>query len=141
MPLHDWTRVDAGIFHALRVAWVPEIQKTLNRGLLPEGYYALAEQHAGRAIADVLTLHASPTILDPLTYGPNPRENMPHRSSVINRPIGVDRLGEGRFLAITPGSGHGLRCPVGTRGQTQEPVSMDAWPRAQRQCRSSITHA
>jgi hypothetical protein len=52
MPLHDWTRVDAGIFHAFHVAWLPEIQGILNDGLLPEGYYALAEQHAGRAIAD-----------------------------------------------------------------------------------------
>ncbi len=60
MPLHDWARVDAGIFHAFHVAWLPELQKALNSGLLPEGYYALAEQHAGRAIADVLTLHASP---------------------------------------------------------------------------------
>jgi uncharacterized protein DUF4058 len=59
MPLHDWTHVDAGIFHAFHVAWIPELQKVLNGGLLPEGYYALAEQHAGRAIADVLTLHAS----------------------------------------------------------------------------------
>ena len=58
MPVHDWTRVEAGIFHAFHVAWVPEIQKALNDGLLPEGYYALAEQHAGRAIADILTLHA-----------------------------------------------------------------------------------
>lgn len=60
MPIHDWTRVEAGIFHAFHVAWVPEIQKALNGGLLPEGFYALAEQHAGRTIADVLTLHASP---------------------------------------------------------------------------------
>ena len=60
MPLHDWTRVDAGIFHAFHVAWVSEIQKALNEGVLPEGYYALAEQHAGRAVADLLTLHASP---------------------------------------------------------------------------------
>src|SRR5439155_22133095 len=59
MPVHDWTRVEAGIFHAFHVAWIPEIQKSLNGGLLPEGYYALAEQHVGRSIADVLTLHAS----------------------------------------------------------------------------------
>ena len=65
MPVHDWTRVEAGIFHAFHVAWIPELQKTLNGGLLPEGYYALAEQHAGRAIADVLTLHASPAPLSP----------------------------------------------------------------------------
>ena len=37
MPVHDWTRVEAGIFHAFHVAWVPEIQKALNGGLLPEG--------------------------------------------------------------------------------------------------------
>jgi hypothetical protein len=48
MPLHDWTLVDAGIFHAFHVSWIPEIQKVLDGGLLPEGYYALAEQHGGR---------------------------------------------------------------------------------------------
>jgi hypothetical protein len=66
MPLCDWSRVDAGIFHAFHVAWIPEIQKALNGGLLPEGYYALAEQHAGRAIADVLTLHATPPAHEPV---------------------------------------------------------------------------
>src|SRR5262245_23262714 len=59
MPLHDWTRVDAGIFHDCFVAWIAEIQGALNGGLLPEGYYALIEQHTGRAIADLLALHTS----------------------------------------------------------------------------------
>src|SRR5579872_4893945 len=27
MPVHDWTRVEAGIFHAFHVAWVPELQR------------------------------------------------------------------------------------------------------------------
>ena len=67
MPVHAWTRVEAGIFHAFHVAWIPELQKTLNGGLLPEGYYALAEQHAGRSIADVLTLHASAPRQEPLS--------------------------------------------------------------------------
>lgn len=65
MPVHDWTLVEAGIFHDFHVTWVPEIKKVLNGGLLPEGYYALAEQHAGRAIADVLTLHVSPADIEP----------------------------------------------------------------------------
>jgi len=56
LPAHDWTRVEAGIFHAFHTAWIAEIQRVLNAGLLPEGYYALAEQHAGTYIADVLTL-------------------------------------------------------------------------------------
>ncbi|MBI2480446.1 MAG: DUF4058 family protein [Planctomycetia bacterium] len=59
MPLHDWTQVEAGIFHAFHTSWIAEIQNELNRGRLPQGYYALAEQHAGRYVTDVLTLHAS----------------------------------------------------------------------------------
>lgn len=66
MPVHDWTRVDAGIFHDFHVGWLPEIRTVLNRGLLPAGFYALTEQHAGRSIADVLTLHASPASPEPL---------------------------------------------------------------------------
>jgi hypothetical protein len=57
MPVHDWTLVEAGIFHAFHVTWVPEIQGALNGGILPKGFYALAEQHAGRAIGDLLTLY------------------------------------------------------------------------------------
>jgi hypothetical protein len=70
MPVHDWTRVDAGIYHDFHVCWIPEIRRVLNGGLLPEGYYALAEQHAGRAIADVLTLHGSPAPPEPLPLPP-----------------------------------------------------------------------
>jgi hypothetical protein len=56
MPIHDWTRVDAGIFHDFHLSWIAELKRTLNRGLLPPGYYALAEQITGRLAPDVLTL-------------------------------------------------------------------------------------
>jgi hypothetical protein len=56
MPIHDWTRVSAGTFHDFPSSWITHLKETLNGGLLPEGYYAMAEQHAGRLIADVLTL-------------------------------------------------------------------------------------
>ncbi|MEX2119940.1 MAG: DUF4058 family protein [Pirellulales bacterium] len=56
MPIHDWTRVTAGTFHAFHLAWIAELQRALNAGLLPEGYYALAEQVAGHTIPDVLPL-------------------------------------------------------------------------------------
>lgn len=62
MPVHDWTRVEAGIFHDFHTAWVAELRTALNLSVLPEGYYALAEQHAGQRIADVLTLHAPPAV-------------------------------------------------------------------------------
>jgi hypothetical protein len=56
MPIHDWTRVDAGIFHAFHHGWIEELSRALNRGLLPADYYALPEQHAAGFGPDVLTL-------------------------------------------------------------------------------------
>ncbi|PWU08311.1 MAG: DUF4058 domain-containing protein [Verrucomicrobia bacterium] len=56
MPVHDWTRVTAGTFHDFHLAWIAELRRALNGGLLPQGYYALAEQVAGDIIPDVLTL-------------------------------------------------------------------------------------
>src|SRR2546421_6077321 len=71
MPVHEWTRVEPGICHDFHVTWVPEIKKVLNGGLLPDGYYALAEQHAGQSIADVLTLHGSPPSSQPFALPPD----------------------------------------------------------------------
>lgn len=56
MPVHDWRRVSAGTFHDFHSAWIIHLKETLNEGFLPEGYYALAEQHAGDIVPDVLTL-------------------------------------------------------------------------------------
>jgi hypothetical protein len=57
MPVHDWTKVDAGTFHAFHTVWTSDLMRTLNGGLLPSGYYALAEQHVRGRVPDVLTLH------------------------------------------------------------------------------------
>ncbi|MFQ5733386.1 MAG: DUF4058 family protein [Planctomycetaceae bacterium] len=113
MPAHDWTRVEAGIFHDFHVAWLPELRKALNGGLLPDGYYALAEQHYGRPIADLLTLHASP--------GETPFELLPPLAdtggtAVAEAPPQVQRrqtiepaaLSRRRSLAIRHVSGHRL---------------------------------
>src|SRR3954467_9282289 len=56
MPAHDWTRVEAGIFHAFHHEWITEIGRALNRGLLPDDYYALPEQQAAGFGPDVLAL-------------------------------------------------------------------------------------
>src|SRR5437868_6790002 len=56
MPVHDWTRVGAGIFHDFHHSWIEEIKRALNAGLLPPDYYALAEQIAGDVGPDVLAL-------------------------------------------------------------------------------------
>ncbi|HUY32276.1 MAG TPA: DUF4058 family protein [Pirellulales bacterium] len=60
MPIHDWTRVDAGIFHDFHLEWISTIKRALNQGLLPPEYYALAEQVAGGLHPDVLSLERSP---------------------------------------------------------------------------------
>jgi hypothetical protein len=57
MPIHDWTRVGPGAFHHFYTAWITEISKSLNRGILPREYYALAEQQAGEIGPDVLSLY------------------------------------------------------------------------------------
>ena len=56
MPMHDWTRVKAGTFHNFHVLWMSAITNRLNAGLLPKGYFAMAEQIVGRPETDVVTL-------------------------------------------------------------------------------------
>src|SRR5947209_17606980 len=56
MPMHDWTLVEAGIFHAFHHRWISAISDTLNLGMLPKDYYALPEQVAAGFGPDVLTL-------------------------------------------------------------------------------------
>jgi hypothetical protein len=56
MPIHDWTRVDAELFHHFHERWIAAISDELNGGLLPPGFVALSDQVAGSAIPDVLTL-------------------------------------------------------------------------------------
>src|SRR3954464_15405312 len=70
MPVHDWTRVDAGIFHAFHHDWITEISRALNRGLLPAAYYALPEQLAGGLGPDVLTLRRPGGNGSPTDAGP-----------------------------------------------------------------------
>lgn len=56
MPIHDWTRVDAGLFHAFHHGWIEELARALNRGVLPNDDFALPEQNIRGPIPDVLTL-------------------------------------------------------------------------------------
>lgn len=72
MPIHDWSRVEAGIFHDFHHGWIEEIKRSLNAGLLPTDYYALAEQHAAGFGPDVLTLEFTPNdgeVSEPTTDG------------------------------------------------------------------------
>jgi hypothetical protein len=56
MPIHDWRRVNVEVFHHFHHEWASTIGRTLNAGLLPPRYYAMAEQVAAGLGPDVLLL-------------------------------------------------------------------------------------
>ena len=60
MPVHDWTRVDAGLFHDFHQGWTVTLRNALNAGCLPSNYFALVEQRLRGPIPDFLTLKLSP---------------------------------------------------------------------------------
>ena len=64
MPMHDWTRVEAGIYHHFHHEWISIITREVNNKL-PSEFYALAEQYAGGLGPDVLALHNTPAAAEP----------------------------------------------------------------------------
>src|SRR5260370_8961439 len=107
MPVHDWTRVDAGIFHDFHNVWIGALRNVLNGGLLPSGYYAMSEQHAGKYITDVLTLHSGPGPLEPPTSGGLAVAEAPPK---VRRQMSLSATAKSRrkTLAIRHISGHRL---------------------------------
>jgi hypothetical protein len=89
MPMYDWTRVDAGIYHAFHHSWISEIGRALNRGLLPADYYALAEQQAAGFGPDVLTLQDRPATMMVETPAEFYRRK---KSTVVVRHVSGDRI-------------------------------------------------
>jgi Protein of unknown function (DUF4058) len=58
MPIHDWTRVEAGDFHHFHQSWVVGIGDALNGALLPPGYLAIVERVNGWPLPNVVTHQA-----------------------------------------------------------------------------------
>lgn len=56
MPIHDWSRVESGTYHDFHQGWTIEIRNRLNRGILPDGYFAMADQRVGGPEPDVVAL-------------------------------------------------------------------------------------
>lgn len=125
--MHDWTLVEAGIFHAFHHHWITAISHALNGGVLPADYYALPERHATGLGPDVLTLQ-KPATADPgfststavATYS-RPKTSITaetdlefyrrKKSSLSIRHVSGDRI-ESVLEIISPGnerSQHGFR--------------------------------
>jgi hypothetical protein len=58
MPIHDWSRLDPGVFHDFHLIWVAEIRNLLNAEILPRPFYAHAEPVVGETEPDLITLQA-----------------------------------------------------------------------------------
>lgn len=108
MAVHDRTRVEAGVFHDFHSAWISELRGALNEGLLPAGYYAMSEQHVGRYIADILTLHSPPPRMEqgPESGGVSVADAPPK----VSRKLALAPAARARrkTLAIRHSSGHRL---------------------------------
>jgi hypothetical protein len=94
MPIHDWSRVDAGVFHGFRQRWIGALCDALNAEILPEDHFALIEA-AGRV--PVLNILAEPP-------SPGPGDAAAPGAEVRGRPRVVDRIAvrheDGRIIAI-----------------------------------------
>jgi hypothetical protein len=58
MPIHDWSRIPAELFHDFHQSWSIGIKIALNPGRLPRGVAALVEQRSGPRESDVLALES-----------------------------------------------------------------------------------
>lgn len=56
MPMHNWAGVKSGVYHNFHFRWIAAIMDRLNAGLLPAGYFAMAEQIIGQPETDVVAL-------------------------------------------------------------------------------------
>lgn len=65
MPMHDWTRVSSGTYHNFHCRWQASLCDALNAGGLPEGYFAMMEQHADGPIPDVVAVELPPPPASP----------------------------------------------------------------------------
>ena len=108
MPIHDWTRADAGDFHHFHQRWISALTDDLNGSGLPPGFMALAEQVTGRPIPDVVTLQSrSPSGSVggiAIAPAPTPSARVIQKLERINYAKRADRVvirrGRGRVVAI-----------------------------------------
>ena len=56
MPIHDWHRVEPGLFHHFHQLWSVEFCNALNQGILPSDFFALVETKTSGFTPDILAL-------------------------------------------------------------------------------------
>ncbi len=84
MPMHDWTRVDAGTYHDFHQTWIAMLKGKLNE-LLPEGYYAIAELRIPGAASQIFE-HAPDWDASLVDHAPTPLSGVDAFSHVGRNP-------------------------------------------------------
>lgn len=79
MPIHDWTRVESGLFHDFHQSWTVVIRNALNAGRMPKGYYAFVEQKVSGPEPDVVAIETG-------TAGKNRPKAKPGGTAVLEPP-------------------------------------------------------
>jgi hypothetical protein len=119
MPIHDWTRAQAGDFHHFHQRWIQDIADALNGGGLPPEFMAMSERVSARSVPEVVTLERRSPRVDkgPIATAPAPAPSARVIQSFerINYAQRADRLviryGRGPVVAIieiiSPGNKEG----------------------------------
>ena len=94
MPIHDWSRVEASIFHSFHHSWILEIARALNGGLLPPEFYALIERPPVRSESDVLLEAVHQEVWPGMKRAPVPLPARPRRFVLDVAPDDPSRLVE-----------------------------------------------
>ena len=99
MPIHDWTRVDAGLFHDFHQTWTVRLRDALNAGVLPADHFALVEQKIPDKEPDVLALKLAPDADEFIEEGGGlavatapPRTRLTRRSEVNHYAAKANRI-------------------------------------------------
>ena len=58
LPMHDWSRIPAGLFHDFQQTWSIQIKFGHQRRILPRGLTALVEQRSGPRESDALAIES-----------------------------------------------------------------------------------
>lgn len=85
MPIHDWSRAEASVFHAFRHRWLGALCDAMNDGRLPDDHFAMIEEASDLAGAEPGAELAN--------NGPAPE--LARRADCI-----AVRRGEGRLVAV-----------------------------------------
>ena len=106
MSIHDWTRVKSGTFHDFHQDWTVEICRTLNRGVLPPGYFAMAEKQVTGPEPDVVTLqlrtHDSPGGLAVAEAPPRVRQSARKQTERGIYGVPLNTIGQNRLTRRNP---------------------------------------